>query len=246
MILEVSSNLDGFVCVCDDGSMAVAVVPAVPCRPSRPLPPPPAARHWPAGGSAPLPAAAAAALPSAPPAPLPRPARSSRLGQERPRSESREPHVKKESTAKIHLQHILHHAGSSYVAWWTRPRLVPGISIRDHGWNSGKQANETCRRTGFHTKSPLSPVRRSRPLPSWGVSEFLRSHQPPLTSSTRSWMNRSKELEPLISLCASSSTVFACFRYSTTSSTLPSTAFARFLGKQRKQRVGMDNCMDWR
>lgn len=153
----------------------MAVVPAVPCRPSRPLPPPPAARHWPAGGSAPLPAAAAAALPSAPPAPLPRPARSSRLGQERPRSESREPHVKKESTAKIHLQHILHHAGSSYVAWWTRPRLVPGISIRDHGWNSGKQANETCRRTGFHTKSPLSPVRRSRPLPSWGVSEQQRA-----------------------------------------------------------------------
>lgn len=135
---------------------------------------------------------------------------------------------------------------------------VPDLSLGfPSGTMAGTQGSRQMRHAGgrgFTQKAPflqfdgpgLYQAGEFRSSSEQGPAPFLRSHQPPLTSSTRSWMNRSKELEPLISLCASSSTVFACFRYSTTSSTLPSTAFARFLGKQRKQRVGMDNCMDWR
>lgn len=73
------------------------------------------------------------------------------------------------------------------------------------------------------------------------------SHRASLTSSTRSWMKRREEPEPLRAPWASSSTVLARCRVPTTSSTLPSTALARFLGKGGKQPgVSVAKGTDWK
>lgn len=73
------------------------------------------------------------------------------------------------------------------------------------------------------------------------------SCQASLTSSRRSWMKRSEEPEPRRAPWASSSTLLARCRVPSTSSTLPSTAFARFLQKGGEQPgVSVEKGTEWK
>lgn len=139
------------------------------------------------------------------------------------------------------------------------PGLISGGSDRDCDWSLEKHTSEAQQKEEIFTAKaspgPISQLCWCSTLPAGkfqrsseqGTVSLLGSHCASLTSSTRSWMNRREEPEPLIAPRASRSTVFARCRFPTTSSTLPSTAFARFLGKcGKRQGVSVGNCRDWK